>query len=163
MLYLGLKKNVLFPISSPVCHRVGRLATFFFSLFLLYQVRLWWVNPNFFFLMESENILTSLTEHLTVFDYRDVAARFETNCTNMLGLACKSVAILEINKRTMKTDNDQKLVRKNYVPNVYKNRDCLGSVADFFFSSCAKKNYSRHIFLTVGGEIGNITFFFRPY
>ena len=26
------KINVLFPISSPICFRVGRLATFFFSL-----------------------------------------------------------------------------------------------------------------------------------
>ena len=30
---------------------------------------------------------------------RDVAARFEINCTNVLGLACMSAPILEINKR----------------------------------------------------------------
>ena len=35
---------------------------------------------------------------------RDVAARFKINCTNVLGLACKGAAILEINKWTMKTD-----------------------------------------------------------
>ena len=34
-----------------------------------------------------------------------MAARFEINCTNVLSLACKGVAILEINKRMMKTDN----------------------------------------------------------
>ena len=36
---------------------------------------------------------------------RDVAARFEINCTNVLGLACKGAAILELNKPTMKTEN----------------------------------------------------------
>ena len=36
---------------------------------------------------------------------RDVAAHFEVNCTNVLGLACKGAAILEINKGTMKTEN----------------------------------------------------------
>ena len=36
---------------------------------------------------------------------KNVAARFEINCTNVLGLACKGAAILEINKRTMKTNN----------------------------------------------------------
>ena len=46
------KINVLFPISSPICHRVGRLATFFFSLLFFFQVKLWLVNRNFF-LMES--------------------------------------------------------------------------------------------------------------
>ena len=57
-------------------------------------------------------------------------------------------AILEINKRTMRTDNIRKLIRTNYVTNVYKNRDYLGSVADFFSSSssssssCAKKIHS---------------------
>ena len=59
---------------------------------------------------------------------RDVAARFEINCTNVLVLACKGA---EINKQTMKTDNIRKSVRTNYVTNVYKNWDCLGS--DFFF------------------------------
>ena len=67
---------------------------------------------------------------------QDVAACFEIICTNVLGLACKSAAILEINKRTMKTDNIRKLVRTNYITNVHKNRDCLGSVADFFFFLC---------------------------
>ena len=60
----------------------------------------------------------------------DVAARFEINCTNVLCLAWKGAAILEINKRTMKTDNIQKLVRTNYVRKVYKNQDCQGLVAD---------------------------------
>ena len=36
---------------------------------------------------------------------RDVATRFKLNCTNVLGLACKGAAILEINKQMMKTDN----------------------------------------------------------
>ena len=60
----------------------------------------------------------------------------------MLDLAYKGAAILEINKGTMKMDSIRKLVRTNYVTNLYKNRDCLGSVADFFFffSLCAKKN-----------------------
>ena len=40
---------------------------------------------------------------------------FQANCTNVLGLACKSAAILEINKQMMKTDNTRKLVRTNYV------------------------------------------------
>ena len=48
---------------------------------------------------------------------RDVAACFEINCTNVLGLACKGAAILEINKRTMKTENIRKLVRTNYIMN----------------------------------------------
>ena len=52
-----------------------------------------------------------------------MTARFEINCTNVLGLACKGAAILEINKRT-KPDNIRKLVPTNYVTNVYKNRDC---------------------------------------
>ena len=45
---------------------------------------------------------------LNRFDFilgRDVAACFEINCTNVLSLACKGAAILEINKRTMNTDN----------------------------------------------------------
>ena len=75
-----------------------------------------------------------------------MAACFEINCTNVLSLAYKGAAILEINKRKMKTDNIQKSVRTNYVTNVYKNRDCPGSVADFFFSSCAKKLQSAHFF-----------------
>ena len=41
---------------------------------------------------------------------RDVAAHFEVNCTNVLGLACKGAAILEINKGMMKTENIRKLV-----------------------------------------------------
>ena len=40
----------------------------------------------------------------------DVAARFEINCTNVLGLACKGAAILEMNKPTIKTDNIRKLI-----------------------------------------------------
>ena len=39
-----------------------------------------------------------------------MAAGFEINCTNVLGLACKGAAILEINKRMMKTNSIQKLV-----------------------------------------------------
>ena len=35
----------------------------------------------------------------------DVAACFKINCTNVLGLAYKGAAILEINKQTVKTDN----------------------------------------------------------
>ena len=71
---------------------------------------------------------------------RDVAARFEIICTNVLGLACNGAAILEMNKRTMKTENIQKLVLTNYITNVYKNQDCPGSVADFFFHFvCYKK------------------------
>ena len=34
-----------------------------------------------------------------------MAARFEINCTYVLGLACKGAAILEINKQMMKTNN----------------------------------------------------------
>ena len=48
----------------------------------------------------------------------DVAARFEINCTNVLGLACKGAAILEMNKPTIKTDNTRKLIRTNCVKNV---------------------------------------------
>ena len=36
---------------------------------------------------------------------RDVAARFEKICPNVLALACKGAAILEINKGTVKTGN----------------------------------------------------------
>ena len=68
---------------------------------------------------------------------RDVAACFEINCINVLGLACKGEAILEINKQTMKISKNQYI--NIYITNVYKNRDCTGSVVDFFFSSCAKK------------------------
>ena len=67
-LFLGLKKiNVLFPISSPICQRVGRSALFFslFFFFFFSQVKLRLVNRKF--LMES---LTSLPEHLTVFEYQ---------------------------------------------------------------------------------------------
>ena len=64
----------------------------------------------------------------------------------MLGLACKGAAILEINKRTMKTNNIRKLVRTNYVTNVYINRDCLESVEDyFFFFVCKKKKKKKKI------------------
>ena len=59
-----------------------------------------------------------------------MAARFKINCTNVLSFACTGAAILEINKRMIKTDNIQKLVRTNYVTNVYKNWDCPGSFAD---------------------------------
>ena len=88
-----------------------------------------------------------------------MAARFEIN-TNGLGLACKGTAILEINKRTMKTDNIRKLVWTNYVTNVYKNQDCPGSVT-FVFPSCAKEKLHSAHFLTVGRETGN-NIFFRP-
>ena len=52
-----------------------------------------------------------------------MAARFRIICTYhyVLGLACKGVAILEINKRTMKTDNIRKLVLTNYEQTYYKN------------------------------------------
>ena len=73
-----------------------------------------------------------------------MAARFEIY-TNGLGLACKGTAILEINKRTMWTDNIRKLVWTNYVTNVYKNQDCPRSVT-FFFLRVPKKNYIPHIF-----------------
>ena len=68
----GLKEiNVPFPISSPICHREGRqFGNFFFSLspfFFPSQIRS--VNYNFFF-QWNLNILTSLTEHLTDFEYR---------------------------------------------------------------------------------------------
>ena len=53
---------------------------------------------------------------------QDLAARFKINCTNVLGLACMGAAILEINKRMMKTDNIRKLVWTNW--------DCPGSVTD---------------------------------
>ena len=59
-----------------------------------------------------------------------MAASFKINCTNVLCLACRGAAILEINKQTMKTDNIQKLVWTNYVRKVYKNQDCQGLVAD---------------------------------
>ena len=44
---------------------------------------------------------------------QDVTARFEINCPNVLGLACKSAAILEINKQTMKTEHIRKSVQTN--------------------------------------------------
>ena len=62
---------------------------------------------------------------------RDVTACFEINCANVLGLACKGAAILEINKQTMKTDNIRKLVWANYVTHVYK----IGIVLDLIISS----------------------------
>ena len=37
-----------------------------------------------------------------------MVARFEISCTNVLGLACKGTAILEMNKRTMEMENIQK-------------------------------------------------------
>ena len=48
----------------------------------------------------------------------DVAACFEINCTNVLGLACKGAAILEMNKPTIKTDNIRKLILTNCVKNI---------------------------------------------
>ena len=63
---------------------------------------------------------------------RAVAACFEINCSNVLGFACKGSAILEINKQMMKTDNIQKLVRTNYVTNLYKNWDFRGQTRIFF-------------------------------
>ena len=90
---------------------------------------------------------------------RDVAVHFEIICTNVLGPVCKGAAILKINKRTMKTNNIRKLIRTNFVTNVYKNWDCPRSVADFFVSSCANKKLQSAHFLTHGREIGNITFF----
>ena len=57
---------------------------------------------------------------------RDVAAHFEINCTYVLGLACKGAAILEINKRTMKTENrkisrDKWVTRITEIPEYYRN------------------------------------------
>ena len=78
----------------------------------------------------------------------------------MLSLACKGAAILEINKQTKKTDNIRKFVWTNYVTNVYKTRIVRGRSQIFFLR--VLKKISRRIFLTVGQEIGNITFFFRP-
>ena len=43
----------------------------------------------------------------------DMAACFEINCTDVLGLACKVPAMLEINKRMMKSINIQKSVETN--------------------------------------------------
>ena len=41
------KNNVLFPISSPICHRVCRSAFFFFPLlFFFFKVKLRLVNVN---------------------------------------------------------------------------------------------------------------------
>ena len=79
----------------------------------------------------------------------------------MLSFACKGATVLEINKQTMKTNNIRKLVRTNYVTNVYKNWDCWGLLwINFFFHvQKKKKNYSWCIFCQ---EIGNITFFLRP-
>ena len=58
---------------------------------------------------------------------QDVAARFEINCTNVLGLAFKGAAILEKNKRTKKTDNIRKIgMDKLCNKCVYKNWDCPG-------------------------------------
>ena len=76
---------------------------------------------------------------------RDVAAYFEINCTNVLGLVCNGAAILEINKLKMKTDRIRKLVRTNYVTNVYKNRDCLWLVEDFFFVFLCKKKKKNSV------------------
>ena len=91
---------------------------------------------------------------------RDVAARFEIICTNVLGLACYGAAILEMNKRTMKTDNIRKLVLTNYITNVYKNQDCPGSVADFFFTLCAiKKLQLAHFFDSRSGNRKHNIFF----
>ena len=41
--------NALFLISSPICHRVGRLAAVSFFSLLFFQVKLRPVNRNFFF------------------------------------------------------------------------------------------------------------------
>ena len=39
------KINVLFPISSPICHRVGRSATFFFLSPFFFQIKFVWRAP----------------------------------------------------------------------------------------------------------------------
>ena len=79
-----------------------------------------------------------------------MAARFEINCTYVLGLACKGAAILEINKQMMKTNNIRKLVQKNYVTNLYKNWGCPMSVTDFFFLRVQKKKKKKKKRITVG-------------
>ena len=84
-----------------------------------------------------------------------MAACFQINCTNVLSLACKGAAILEINKRMMKTDNIRKLVWTNYI----KTGIVLGRLQIFFFFMCKTNLQSAH-FLTVDQEIGNITFCF---
>ena len=54
-----------------------------------------------------------------------------------------------------------------YLKNIYKNQDCLGSVADlffFFFFFCrVQKQITVAEFLSVGWEIGKITFLFKAY
>ena len=67
---------------------------------------------------------------------RDVAACFEINCTNVLGLASKGSAILEKNKLMLKTENIRKSVQTNLCnKDVYKNRDCREVSRGFFFFS----------------------------
>ena len=60
----------------------------------------------------------------------------------------------------MKTDNIRKMVWTNYATNVYKNRDCLGSVADFFFFMCKKITVGSFFDSRSGNRKHNI--FFRP-
>ena len=60
----------------------------------------------------------------------------------------------------MKTDSIRKLVRTNCVTGIVRGQSWI------FFSFRGKKKIKMqltHFFLTVGQEIGNITFFFRPY
>ena len=75
-----------------------------------------------------------------------MAARFEINCTDVFGLACKGAAILlEINKPVMKTKNIRKSVRKICVTNVYKKLGLSGIGHWFVFSSCEKKKKKKKI------------------
>ena len=55
---------------------------------------------NSFYFILSRNVAARFEINCT-----NVAARFQINCTNVLGLTCKGAAILEINRRTMKTNH----------------------------------------------------------
>ena len=92
-----------------------------------------------------------------------MAEHFKINCTDVLGLACKGEAILEINKRMLKTKTVRKSVWANYVKKVYKNWDCLELVADLFFFFFVCKKLQLAYILTVGRKIRIIIIFFRPY
>ena len=82
-----------------------------------------------------------------------MASPFEISFTNVPSLACKGAAILEINKRMIKTDNIRKLVWTNYITNVNKTRDCLRSVADFFF--VCKKTKKKQVGAYFDSRSGN--------
>ena len=88
-----------------------------------------------------------------------MAAHFEIICIIVLGLACKGAAILEINKRTMKTDNIRKLVQTNYVMYIKTGIVRGRSQIFFFFCVCVcAKTITVGAFFD-GREIGNMKFF----